>query len=355
MASLIHIAEIAALLFASYVAGWGIGHFARRLTARKPAAAAAISAERLAVAMHETGDALVKAPVIEPVATTPPPAAPERAAAAPSAADETATLPIALAAVQPEAGKAPEPGAAIATAAVAPPAPEPVTVVADASSEPPAAPEPPAMLAAAATLVAAEPDETVLAEVIVAPFPVIAPLAAPIAEPLPEAIVLIEPTDAFPEPVIAAEPSPAEAAAPVPAISAEPRAEPPFVEEHALRVLAMPARRPGEAWSGEIKGRTTPAYGAPEPVPPAASEPAERPVASVPVAPPSPSPAAVPDEDAAMRAIEGGWSRRAARALPDKPELTEVEAAVTAAQIAVEQALAKIDAAVPPRKREGER
>jgi hypothetical protein len=117
----------------------------------------------------------------------------------------------------------------------------------------------------------------------------------------------------------------------------------------------MPARHPGEAWSGEIRGRTTPVYGAPEPVPQPLPEPAEQPAASLLVTPPSPSPAAVPDEDAAMRAIEGGWSRRAARALPDKPELTEVEAAVTAAQVAVEQALAKIDAAVPPRKREGER
>jgi predicted flap endonuclease-1-like 5' DNA nuclease len=47
------------------------------------------------------------------------------------------------------------------------------------------------------------------------------------------------------------------------------------------------------------------------------------------------------DEDAAMRAIEGGWSRRDARALPDAPELTDVTAAVSAAQVAVEQVLAR--------------
>ena len=41
-----------------------------------------------------------------------------------------------------------------------------------------------------------------------------------------------------------------------------------------------------------------------------------------------------------MRAIEGGWSRRAARALPDAPEMTDVSAAVSAAQVAVEQVLA---------------
>ncbi|MBI4922830.1 MAG: hypothetical protein HY834_13875 [Devosia nanyangense] len=355
MANFIHIAEIAALLFASYVAGWGIGYFARRLTARQPAAAAAISAERLAVAMHETGDALVKAPVIEPVTTTPPPATPERPATAPSAVDETATLPIALAAVQPEVGKAPESEAAIAPTAMAQPAPESLAMVADATSEPPVAPDPPAMPAEAAASVAAEPAESVLADVTVAPFPTIAPLAVPIAEPQTEAALPIVPTDVFPEPVIAAEPPPVEAAATEPAVSAEQRAEAPFVEDYALRVLATPARRPGEAWSGEIKGRTTPVHDAPEPVLQPAAEPAVRPAASAPIAPPSPSAVAVPDEDAAMRAIEGGWSRRAARALPDKPELMDVEAAVTAAQIAVEQALAKIDAAVPPRKREGER
>jgi predicted flap endonuclease-1-like 5' DNA nuclease len=47
------------------------------------------------------------------------------------------------------------------------------------------------------------------------------------------------------------------------------------------------------------------------------------------------------DEDAAMRAIEGGWSRRDARALPDAPELTDLTAAVSAAQMAVEQVLAR--------------
>lgn len=355
MASFIHIAEIAALLLASYVAGWGVGYLARRLTARKPAAAAGISAERLAVAMHETGDALVKAPVIEPVAATSPPAASERPAAAPSAAHETATVPIALAVAHPEAGKAPQPDATIAPAAIAQAALEPVTIAADATSEPPAAPEPPAMPVEAAAPVAAEAAEPVLADVIVAPFPAIAPFAVPIAEPQPVATVLTVPADVFPEPGTAEEPPPAEAAAPEPAVSAEQRAEARFVEERALRVLAMPARHPGEAWSGEIRGRTTSAHGALEPVPLPVAEAAEQPAASAPVTPPPPGPVAIPDEDAAMRAIEGGWSRRAARALPDKPELTEVEAAVTAAQIAVEQALAKIDAAAPPRKREGER
>jgi len=46
------------------------------------------------------------------------------------------------------------------------------------------------------------------------------------------------------------------------------------------------------------------------------------------------------DEDAAMRAIEGGWSRRQTRAMSDAYELTDVSAAVSAAQMAVEQVLA---------------
>ena len=41
-----------------------------------------------------------------------------------------------------------------------------------------------------------------------------------------------------------------------------------------------------------------------------------------------------------MRAIEGGWSRRQTRAMSDAYELTDVSAAVSAAQVAVEQVLA---------------
>lgn len=57
-----------------------------------------------------------------------------------------------------------------------------------------------------------------------------------------------------------------------------------------------------------------------------------------PVLPPPPAPV---DEDAAMRAIEGGWSRTRTTALPDTPELSDVGAAVAAAQSAVEQVLAQ--------------
>ena len=72
------------------------------------------------------------------------------------------------------------------------------------------------------------------------------------------------------------------------------------------------------------------------------------------------------DEGAAMRAIEGGWSRRDTRALSDVPELSDVTAAVSAAQFAVENVLARsLDADGPPaglgkpsglpRARDGER
>ena len=55
------------------------------------------------------------------------------------------------------------------------------------------------------------------------------------------------------------------------------------------------------------------------------------------------------DEGAAMRAIEGGWSRRDTRALSDVPELSDVTAAVSAAQVAVENVLAQsLDADGPP-------
>ena len=42
-----------------------------------------------------------------------------------------------------------------------------------------------------------------------------------------------------------------------------------------------------------------------------------------------------------MRDIEGGWSRRRTRAMSDAPELSDVGAAVAAAQVAVESVLAR--------------
>jgi hypothetical protein len=82
-----------------------------------------------------------------------------------------------------------------------------------------------------------------------------------------------------------------------------------------LHPTAAPASRPGEAWSGAIRGRAATRLG---PLPP-------------------------PDEDAAMRAIEGNWSRTHARALPDAPELTDLGVAVAAAQSAVAGAIARLE------------
>jgi predicted flap endonuclease-1-like 5' DNA nuclease len=64
---------------------------------------------------------------------------------------------------------------------------------------------------------------------------------------------------------------------------------------------------------------------------------------------PLPVPVVVDDEDAAMRAIEGGWSRRDAPSLPGRPESLDVGAAVAKAQTAVEDALARngVEAAEP--------
>ena len=90
MASVIHIAEVAAILAVAYVLGWVIGYFAHRLLARKPDVVADVAAERIAaVTAHVAAeDALVKAPVIEPVAATPapepPPPEPEPAPIAPT-------------------------------------------------------------------------------------------------------------------------------------------------------------------------------------------------------------------------------------------------------------------------------
>ena len=70
---------------------------------------------------------------------------------------------------------------------------------------------------------------------------------------------------------------------------------------------AGPATRPGEPWAGTVRGK--PATRFVKPPPPA-------PVHQVP-----PPPVAELDEDAAMRAIEGGWSRVGAVALDAVPEL----------------------------------
>ncbi|MEO6015547.1 MAG: hypothetical protein ABIQ30_18415 [Devosia sp.] len=314
MASVIHIAEIAALLSLAYMAGWAIGYLAHRLTVR-PAKRVenVIPADRLAAVKGEA-EALVKAPVIAPLPVQPMPPAP---------ALEVAVAP------QPE--QAPAMAAPVLSDPIPPVLVEPGPVFA-----PAAVPVPDAI-----ALTPLEQPLVPMAEIAVAPTPVVEPVVE-IALPVP--------------PPVATLPQPE----PVPAV--------PFT--------AMPSTIPGQAWTGEIRGRaaTKVTAGKTDPLPEAALEillepaapamdlpvVAERalppavavepaPAAAEPttqVPPPItaavvPPPRATHDEDAAMRAIEGGWSRVRARAMPGAPELSDVGAAVAAAQTAVEQVLAQ--------------
>jgi predicted flap endonuclease-1-like 5' DNA nuclease len=166
--------------------------------------------------------------------------------------------------------------------------------------------------------------------------PALAPAQRPAFEPVAEAVrqaqAAVEQAlaQAFPSPVPEPEPLPAPESVATLEMLAEPQANvataaaaetPPAVDEVGTAVA-------DEQQAATPRLEAEPIL-APEPtfaVPPAPA-----------AAPATPQP--VFDEDAAMRAIEGGWSRRATRALPNKPELTDVSAAVSAAQVAVEQVL----------------
>jgi predicted flap endonuclease-1-like 5' DNA nuclease len=268
MASVIHIAEVAAILAVAYVLGWVIGYVAHRVLARTSARAALPTDRASAVVAPAAEEVLVKAPVIEPVPNTPPPAAPA-----------------------------------------------PVTD-----------PQPPAVVAEPEV---AGPQTPVEVESTLAPVAIPAVSMPPMqVEPLPRSKPPADPEPPPPEPEVI--------------------------------LTAAPAVKPGEAWSGEVRGRTSaslPIAEAPTAAP--APEAVEAPPAEFPLTidlgelgpdstygepvmpppPPPPPPAAKPlDEDAAMRAIEGGWSRVKTRAMSDA---SDVGAAVAAAQSAVEQVLAK--------------
>ncbi|MEO7222891.1 MAG: hypothetical protein ABIY37_10495 [Devosia sp.] len=285
MASLIHIAEVAAILAAAYALGWAIGYAAHRLFALVPAKAAVEPAERIAaVTAAPDPDALVKAPVIDPVPGGPPPGT------------------------------------------VAPQAAEPVVV-----SEP--EPEP------------AAPSLTRIA------IPVTPPPPPLVIEPLPpRRKPRVDPDPPPPEPEVILTAAPAmtpgvawsgevrgRAASPLTQVAVEPQI--PAAEIVAEAVEAPPAEIPMSIDLGPIGPDST--YGEPVvPEPPSAQspEPAEIVEAAPEAAPPPVQP---PAEDDAMRAIEGGWSRVRARALSGSPELSDVGAAVAAAQSAVEQVLAQ--------------
>ncbi|RYE11312.1 MAG: hypothetical protein EOP22_00170 [Hyphomicrobiales bacterium] len=268
MSSVIHIAEVATLLAVAYIAGWAVGYLAHRVTARRPAVTT-IPAERLAAVTGEPADALVKAPVIVPVASDPPSAP--------------------VAAVAPAVAEVPPDPETTPTAPAVTDALPPVTI-------PVIAPPADLFVAMASTPIAAE-----AAAIIVEP-----PSAADLA---PEPAIVVEQPSSLPpeEPVFA----------------------------------ATPALRPGVAWSGRIKGRDATPFTPLAPVVAAAEPPPVAPVAPV-------APRIVEDdEDAAMRAIEGGWSRTRARAMPDAPELHDVGVAVAAATAAVEQVLSQTTGATP--------
>lgn len=341
MPSVIHIAEIAALLAVAYSLGWAAGYLARRLSAPKPAIE--IPAERLAAVT--AAPALVTAPIIAPVAD---PASPPEAAVT---EDTTTNAP------EPSAGERVTADAVLVEQSIAgaePPPPIAATEAADAT-----------VAEALPIPVAAEPAESPSTQ---------SPAPVPVE---PDSPLTIEPT--APAEIAASPPEPAAPVVSRPASrfarrfrpATEPAPEPQPPVQPVVPFSATPAVRPGEAWSGEIRGRAASALQVapiveplPEPEPPAAELPttpvepepgAAPPAVETSESTPSPSaadaapqpapepvtPLPVHDEDAAMRAIEGGWSRVRARALPGAPEMTELGAAVAAAQTAVEQVLAQ--------------
>jgi predicted flap endonuclease-1-like 5' DNA nuclease len=322
MGSVIHIAEIAAMLAVAYTLGWLLGYVARRATTRRAAVDMQAAAPATDAVVEAPVAALVTAPVIVPVSA--------------------AAAPVAVAAVEP--------------AVLATPAPQVEPVPAPIVAEPAAPPEtvsvtPPAEASVVPPAIAAEKDA------VASPLSVDAFPALPI-EPVKSSDPIVEPPSPPPQPLpVAAEPIA------LPATSAAARfrrfrpapkpADPVPVEPDPAPFFATPATRPGIAWSGEIKGRKADAVAAkPAAIADAAAAaaPVAPPSAPADVAPPPPitpepvppvTPPRVYDEDAAMRAIEGGWSRVGARALSGAPELSDIGAAVAAAQGAVEQVLAK--------------
>ena len=343
MAIVIHIAEVAALLLVAYVVGWAIGYGVRRLTIKRPTVVDdAVAAARLAAVKGETPDAgaLVQAPVIVPVDTSLPGSTPpepaiaaepavtvEHDAITPIVARMAATpatpaptlAPVAIA-VLPVLDLLPVATTPVASLAV-PPVPELIVEpgpLRDAS--PPAAseaPDAPAPALSSATP-SHRPGEAWAGEIKGraptlhrTPPPLEPQPEGPTVEPLAEAMAS-EPAPV--EPIVAAGPS-------------EPAADLATAEPVAEVAPSEPA---------------LPEPAAPTPAPEPQPEPTPEPAATLePVAPPPapPTPVAESDEDAAMRAIEGGWSRRTPRASLGEP-IPDVGAAVAAAQVAVEQALA---------------
>src|SRR3569623_1452222 len=72
MGSLIHIAEIAALIFVAYLVGWLVGYVLHRILARPANLVVGATTPHPAPAAAQPDDALVRAPLVVPVAASAP-------------------------------------------------------------------------------------------------------------------------------------------------------------------------------------------------------------------------------------------------------------------------------------------
>ncbi len=286
----------------------------------------------------------MKAPVIDPVAV------PAAAANATSAQPEPVVAPPAQFSSDLSAPAAPEPDGVQALQ----PTPEDLPVIE-------------ALAAANALSIAPEPA-TQASEISSLPVP--APTAAAPPQPAPAEGAVVE--VAVAATTVPASPPTVRALRRFRSAAKAVAQPAPMADPLPANFSATPASRPGVAWTGEIRGRAAELpvelakipeaveAAVPEPQSPASADqpqaakeltpPVERvpaaelsvataaePVGAKPVPPPPP----IYDEDEAMRAIEGGWSRVKARAMSEAPELSDLGAAVAAATTAVEQVLAK--------------
>ncbi|MEQ1899130.1 MAG: hypothetical protein ABL866_00200 [Devosia sp.] len=326
ISTLVHIAEIAALMLVAYQLGWFLGYIPRRILRRPaPVAAGAGASSDAPASAKREAEPPVRAPVIAPVARPPSPSvAPVPPVEdAPTAALSEAFLDqLQSAMLEPSAPAEPRAGYAAASAAAAaaleaaleltPPEPLPEPTAREEST-----PVPPAALAPAVEAAVAPVEIAKLGDDAATFFELEVELGDDVLEPQeqPAGLGLAR------APVV-------EALSAEPAAVAAPQtlapAAPPAAE-------ARPASRPGEVWSGRpippprpTKPEPPPALAVPTPPPPAKAAPQPAPPR---VEEAQPYEMEASDEDAeaaAMRAIEGGWTRKQTIRQParDLPEGT---------------------------------
>jgi predicted flap endonuclease-1-like 5' DNA nuclease len=370
----IYIAEIAALLLVAYSIGWAIGFAARGLALRRPAEAS-IPASRLELARGETQPATVAATALAieiVVAVTDP---------VPAEAEEAPPIPVEID-VQPlaEGSPAAVPAEVAGPAVVAlpdeqPPAEE-VTAVAATSPRitQPQVPELGPAVGVAEPSLDLAPAATIESDVTdPAPLAAQRPATDEPALPIPSAdefVVLTRATRTTP--TIPVEAAPAS----TPGVAWTGEINGHIAPLHAAAVMGDSATAIRAATPDETAERPASPPLVMEPAPAVSDEqlpigdenvasvPAEPMTMHVSVAPPmsevtfpdselTPAPErtepmsasapdaalTAPDEDAAMQAIEGGWSRSRAGAAVSNSGLAEVAAAVAAAQTAAQQAI----------------